>query len=238
VRRPAERHVSPVRLVTGIVLAAWGALFWFLQLTGRDGLYLSSRTRWVIPLGAALFTLAALGRLASVRSVHQETLTSRESLVLGAIALPVVLLLTLPPVTLDSYAVDRRSTFGGTGLQASARDVSGELDFIDVGAAQTFDAALEALHDRAGETIVLEGFVAEGGDLAADELLLARYIVTCCVADATIARVRVIGVPPGAYGVDDWVQVEGQIYPVGREVLVTASTIEAIPVPDRPYLTP
>jgi uncharacterized repeat protein (TIGR03943 family) len=232
------KSFSPVRVLTGLVLAAWGGLFWFLWVSGRDGLYLSTRTSWVIPVGAVLFGLAAIGRLASSRTEHEETLTARESWVLGGIALPVVVLLALPPVTLDSYSVDRRSTFGGTGLQASARDVSGELDFIDVGAAQTFDSALEALHDRAGEEIVLEGFVATGSDLAPDEVLLARYIVTCCVADATIARVRVIGVAPGTLATDDWVRVVGQVYPVGREVLVTATTVEPISVPDRPYLTP
>lgn len=230
--------VSRSRVQIGLVLTAWAGLFWFLWMTGRDGLYLSTRTSWVIPVGAILLTLAAAGRLASARTSSEESVTPRESWVLAGIALPVVLLLALPPVTLDSYSADRRSTFGGTGLQASARDVSGELDFIDVGAAQTFDSALEALHDRAGEEIVLEGFVATTSGLAPDEILLARYIVTCCVADATIARVRVIGVAPGSLAADDWVRVEGQVYPVGREVLVTASSIEPIPVPDRPYLTP
>jgi uncharacterized repeat protein (TIGR03943 family) len=229
---------SPVRVATGSVLAGWAALFWFLLLTGRSTLYLSTRTAWLVPVGAAIMTVAALGRLWSARTLHPDRLTSRETWMLGAIALPVVILLALPPVTLGAFAVDRRSSFAGSGLQASARDVSGELDFIDVGAAQSFDEALAQLTQRAGEEIVLEGFVTIEPDLPADELVLTRYIVTCCVADATVARVRVVGVVPGTFASDDWVRVAGRVYPVGREVLVAAESIEPISVPAHPYLTP
>ena len=50
---------SPVRVATGLALAAWGALFWTLLVTGRTYLYLSSRTAWLVPLGAVIFTVAA-----------------------------------------------------------------------------------------------------------------------------------------------------------------------------------
>jgi uncharacterized repeat protein (TIGR03943 family) len=229
---------SPVRVAAGAVLSLWAALFWFLLLTGRTSLYLSSRTRWLIPVGAVIMTVAAVGRLASARSVRRDTLSRREAWTLGAIAVPAVLLIALPPITLGTYSVDRRSSFAGSEIGATARAVTGELDFVDVGAAQSFDAALKQLTQRGGEAITLEGIVVVDPDLPADELLLARYIVTCCVADATVARVRVVGVPPGAFEGDDWVRVQGRVYPVGREVLVAADSVEQIPVPDQPYLTP
>jgi uncharacterized membrane protein YcgQ (UPF0703/DUF1980 family) len=62
--------------------------------------------------------------------------------------------------------------------------------------------------------------------------------VTCCVADATIAEVRVVNVTPGQFENEDWVQVTGTIFPIGREVIVDASDITAVERPDRPYLTP
>ena len=68
--------------------------------------------------------------------------------------------------------------------------------------------------------------------------MLTRYIVTCCVADATVAQVRIVGLPPGNYPTDEWLQVTGAVYPVGREVLVAADTVQQIPVPSEPYLTP
>jgi uncharacterized membrane protein YcgQ (UPF0703/DUF1980 family) len=62
--------------------------------------------------------------------------------------------------------------------------------------------------------------------------------VTCCTADATVVQVRVVNVTPGRFGPDDWIEVKGRIYPIGREVIVLASSIEEVTRPDRPYLTP
>jgi putative membrane protein len=97
---------------------------------------------------------------------------------------------------------------------------------------------MEQLRARAGEPITLEGFVTKEASAPPDEILLTRYIVTCCVADATIAQVRIVGLPPGDYESDEWLQVTGNVYPVGREVLVAANSATQIPVPEQPYLTP
>ena len=161
-----------------MVLAAWAGLFWFLLLSGRDDLYLSTRTIWVVPIGAV-------------------------------------------------------------GFAVSVGDVgSGPLTLIDVASAQFSKPGELALAKRAGEQVEFVGFVTRYPDTPADEFLLTRFIVTCCVADATIAQVRVVNVPPGRFETNDWVEVRGPIYPLGREVIVNASSIEAVPRPDRPYLTP
>ena len=68
--------------------------------------------------------------------------------------------------------------------------------------------------------------------------MLSRYVVTCCTADASVVQVRVVNVTPGLFVPDDWIEVRGQLYPIGREVIVVASSIEEVPRPDRPYLTP
>jgi uncharacterized repeat protein (TIGR03943 family) len=213
-------------------------MFWVLLVSGRTYLYLSPRTAWLDPLGAVIMTAAAVGCLAFARTGRPEPLTPRNAWMLGAITVPVVLILALPPTTLGTYSVGKRATFGGSAIGATARDVTGPLDFVDIGAAQSFPAAMRQLEARAGEPITLEGFVTREASAPPDEILLTRYIVTCCVADATIAQVRIVGMPPGDYPNDEWLQVTGAVYPVGREVLVAASTATQIPVPDQPYLTP
>jgi uncharacterized repeat protein (TIGR03943 family) len=232
------RGWSAVRIATGVVLAGWAAMFWFLLATGRTSLYLSARTSWLVPAGAGLLSIATVGRLASARVDRPDPLRARDAVVLGAIALPVVILLAMPPVTLGTYAVGRRASFVGSGIGASARTVSGPLDFVDVGAAQSFDPAMQQLAKRAGEELVLDGFVDHESGLPPDEFRLTRFIVTCCTADATIAQVRVVGAPPGTFANDDWVRVTGRVYPLGREVLVAAEDVTAIPPPADPYLTP
>jgi uncharacterized repeat protein (TIGR03943 family) len=229
---------SPARIATSLALGGWAAMFWALWVTGRTYLYLSSRTAWLIPVGASIMTVAAVGRLVTARTTRVERLQPREAWTLGLIAMPVVLVLALPPTSLGAYSVGKRATFGGSAIGATARSVTGPLDFVDIGAAQSFPAAMQQLEARAGESITLEGFVTHEASAPPDELVLTRYIVTCCVADATIAQVRVVGLPPGEYQDDEWISVTGAVYPVGREVLVAADAAAPIPEPDQPYLTP
>ena len=230
---------SPSRVATGVVLAAWAAFFWFLLVSGRWSLYLSTRTFWVVPTGAVLMTIAAVGRLATARVIRPEPLPSATSWTLGVVALPVVLLMVLPPATLSGYALGAPQLVRRVGRRRV--DVGhhvGTISFIDVAAAQSSKTGMAALRSRAGEQVTLEGFVWHEDGATADEILLTRYVVTCCVADATSAQVRVVNVPPGRFKPDDWVSVTGRIYPLGSEILVDASDVHSIPQPEQPYLTP
>jgi uncharacterized repeat protein (TIGR03943 family) len=229
---------SPTRVAAAIVLAAWATLFWFLFATGRWTLYLSGRISWLVPVGATLLTIAAVGRIATARVARPEALRRREAWILGAIVLPVVLVLALPPATLGTFGLARRADFVGAGVAVSGTDVGeGDLSFFDIAAAQITKAGMAEIRGRAGEEVTLEGFVWREDGAAADEIFLTRYVITCCVADATSAQVRVVNVPPGRFTADDWVRITGRIYPLGSEILVDATDVEAIPRPAHPYLT-
>jgi putative membrane protein len=233
------RRWSPTRLAGTVVLAAWAALFWFLWISGREAFYLSTRTDWLVPISALLLTAATVGRLASARVVAPKPLAARELWIMGLMVVPVVLVLFAPVTTLGTFSAGKRAGFSGAGFAASAGDIgSGELTLIDVAAAETSPEGERALAKRAGDNVSLLGFVSIRDDTPADEFLLARYVVTCCVADATIAEVRVVNVTPGQFANEDWVQVTGTIFPIGREVIVDASDIARVERPDHPYLTP
>lgn len=233
------RRVSSSRLAGAAVLGAWAVLFWWLLLTGRQDFYLSTRTQWVVPVGATLLTMAALGRLATVRTREREPVRRRDAWAMAAVVAPVVLMMALPPATLGQFSAGKRSSFASVGVVTSASDIgSGDLSLVDVAAGQTTPEGEAALAARAGERVTFVGFVTRYDDTPADELFLTRYVVTCCVADATIAEVRVVNVTPGAFEPDDWVEVTGAIYPIGREVIVNAEQVVGVDRPERPYLTP
>lgn len=233
-----ELRWSPVRVAGTVVLGAWAALFWFLLVSGRDAFYLSTRTEWVVPVAAVLLTLATFGRLASARAAQTEPLRSRELGVMIAMVVPVLLITILPPATLGSFSAGKRSAVAGAGFSASAGDIAtGDLTLVDVATAQTTPEGERALAKRAGEQVDFIGFVTRYADTPADEFLLTRYVVSCCVADATVAQVRVVNVTPGGFEDNEWVEVTGTIYPIGREVIVNASTILDVPRPERPYLS-
>ena len=234
--RPA---LSPHRVVSGFCLAAWAGLFWFLIVSDRISLYLSSRTDWVVPMGAIVLTVATIGRLLSARVSHAEPLTRKEALGAGLIVLPVVVVLSLPAASLGSYAASRRSSVTSGSFVASAEDVaSGELSLVDVSGATRNPQAMRELVKRAGEQVAFTGFVTRDSSMPANEFVLTRFLISCCVADALSAEARVVGAPPGKFKEDEWVRVEGAMYPLGREVIVDASEVVKVDRPKRPYLNP
>ena len=233
------RRWSPPRVVTGVVLAAWASVFWVLLLSGRSFLYVSSRTFWVIPLGAIALTAAAAGRIATARTSTDERLDRRRAWTAGLIVLPAVAVLVLPPTALGSFAAARRSTTAGGFVVASEEQIAqGPLELVDVAAASWSRDAMRALARRAGSPVDFVGFVTRRTGMPADEFVLTRFIVSCCVADALSVQVRVVGVPPGRFREDAWVRVRGAFYPVGREMLVDASEVTPVPRPEHPYLNP
>lgn len=238
-RAGEARFVSPARVMSALVLGAWAGLFWWLMASGRTSLYLSSRTDWIVPVGALILTAAALGRLASLRVAHPETLSWRSAAGMGVIVLPVVIVLALPAASLGTYAAGRRSSFASGGVVTSAADISsGELSLVDVAGGLRSREGMRALVNRAGEKVSFTGFVDRQPSSPADEFVLTRFMISCCVADALSVQVRVVGAPPGELSNDDWVRVEGAMYPLGREVIVDASAVEPVPKPKHPYLNP
>ena len=149
------------------------------------------------------------------------------------------MILAAPPATLGTFSAGKRADFAGAGFATSASDIGdGSITLVDVAAGQTSPEGERALAARAGETVRFVGFVSRFDDTPADEFVLTRYVVSCCVADAMIASVRTVNVTPGVFAEDEWVEVRGTIYPVGREVIVSASAIRKVERPERPYLTP
>lgn len=232
-----RRRWNPARVSVGLGLAVWAALFWYLLGSGRWALYLSSRVAWVIPAGAVVLTLVAVGRLATARSTVQDALGIRQALSLGAIVLPAVAVLMFRPFTFGSAFVSTQSLTRGF-VSGGADLSSGPVTLAAVASAQWSKDGQRALVERAGSSVSFEGFVDLRDGMPADEFMLSRFMVSCCAADAIGISVRVVGAPPAKFKPDQWVRVEGTIYPVGSQVVVDASNIVPIPQPENPYLNP
>lgn len=235
----ASRAISPKRLATAAILGGWASVFWFLLIADRTSLYLSTRTAWVVPVGAIILTLAFVGRLVSLRSAASEGFTPIEAFGYFVLVLPVVVVLVLPPTALTSFAASRRSNISGAGFVASAEDVAtGDLSLGDVAGAMRTNEGRAALAERAGDEVSFIGFVSRDQSTPADEFTLTRFVVSCCVADALSVQVRVVGAPPGRFTKDQWVRVTGKLYPLAEEAIVDATNIIEVPRPKRPYISP
>lgn len=231
--------MSTRRLVdTGVVLA-WCALFWFVLLTGRTPLYLSSRTDWLIPVGAGILTLISIGKLLSLKSEHDEPLDASRIWSAVLLVTPVLLVVSLPPASLGAFAASRRGSLTSAGLSADASEIAeGPIDLIDIASALRSDDAMEVLRSRAGDEVTLVGFVTRDESDPVGTFTLNRFIISCCVADAIAVKVQVLGAAGGEVEEDDWARVKGRIFPLEDQVAVDAVSIERIERPKSPYLDP
>jgi uncharacterized repeat protein (TIGR03943 family) len=236
----APKRVSPARLAGAAGIGVWAGLFWFVLFSGRTALYLGSRTRWVVPMGAVLLTIVFLGRLASVRVYGEvEPIRRRDSWTFAVIAIPVVVLLAIPTASLGTFSVARRASLSAGGFSSGeAIPPTGDLSFVHVGSAQINRETMRALVARAGSTSSFTGFVDRRPGEPADEFLLSRFLISCCIADALSIQVRVVNAPPGEFESDEWVRATGALYPLGREVILDAREVVTVPKPKHPYLSP
>jgi uncharacterized repeat protein (TIGR03943 family) len=234
-----------------VALGAWAALFWMLILTHRSALYLSPRVAWTIPFGAVMLTAVTLGQLAAVRTQHPEPLRARPALVVGLIVLPAVVIAVLPPITLGSFAASRRSALDADVARQIADKVNtqpsaGSTPFhIDislawVGAALRSDegfTALSTMVQRQGPDVDFTGVVTlPEGTTPPDGFVLARFVVSCCLADAVSVQVPVFGQPASGFVADEWVDVHGDLVFEGSAISIRAASVESVPTPAQPYL--
>ena len=231
---------SAVRIGTGLVLRLLGGRVLVpARSPGRTSLYLSTRTGWLVPSGALLLTTAAIGRLATGACARHDPLTPSRDL--GA--------------RRDRLAgrVLARAASGHARTPTRSADVASFVGIRHRRQRPGRDRAARLRRRRRGADV--RGLREGARDprrrsdrarrvrrrsirrRAPDEFLLTRFIVTCCIADATIAQVRVVGVAPGTFAQDDWVRVEGRVYPRrsrgagGRRSRFSGSRAAGAPVP-------
>jgi uncharacterized repeat protein (TIGR03943 family) len=229
---------SQSRLATGLALAIWAVLFWYILLAERTSFYFASRTSWLVPVGAITLTVAMLGRVISSRVAHAEPVSPKQFGALVVLIAPAVLIMAFPPATLGSFAVSRRSsaTIKGAYVSATDRELSrGDLSLVDI-FGLSYYGELDKLAPRAGTTSSFTGFVTRSPTDGANEFQLNRFMISCCPGDAVSVNIRIVGAPSGQFEQDDWVRVTGKIYPIGKEVIVDALKVEPVPRPQRPYL--
>jgi uncharacterized repeat protein (TIGR03943 family) len=231
-----RRGVSPARLAVGLGLAAWAGLFWYLLISGKWSLYLAARVDWLVPVAAVAFSVGAVGRLATARVDVPRELSVREGRSLALMLAPVLLILIVPPGTLTSFAAERRTTFSLEQFSASNPIQEGEpLTFQQLVGAQAGAQASPELVAREGEMIDLVGLAMSPG---ADGFVLTRFVVSCCVVDATVAEMPVRGVQaPVEEG--DWVEVKGPLaIDEAGQAVIDSPQVSPSEQPDPPYLYP
>jgi uncharacterized repeat protein (TIGR03943 family) len=91
-----------------------------------------------------------------------------------------------------------------------------------------------------GQKVKVQGFVIHPPDLDKHHLLLARFVITCCAADAYPAGLPVkLSASQEQYPADSWLEVEGQMVTENlagkRQLTINSTSLKQIPQPKNPY---
>lgn len=243
------------------VLGLLGLFFGTHAARGTITNYIAGQYVWLTWAAAGLFLALAAARASELRHSghthppghnhdHAHAGSARAWVGIGITALPLVLGVLAPSEPLGSAAVDDTLANSLSQVQVAPGaplDIAPEertlLDWL-----QTIQAARD-LRTLEGQRATLEGFVYRGaGQTGPEQFMVARFVVSCCVADAqaiglTIAA-EAAGAEAAALREDDWVRVRGafrvrELDSAPALVLVAdADGITPIDRPAHPYLYP
>ncbi|GAC1626110.1 MAG: hypothetical protein NVS4B2_05130 [Chloroflexota bacterium] len=210
-----------------------------LWLTGTLGYYVNDRTVWIVLFGGVLFLAVGAATVTSaLRRSHDIEPLSWRTVVF---VVPVLVGLVLPARPL-SAASGQSSSLGALQLASHISSGSGGDEF------GTWVAALANHPDPAwwaGRHVTLVGFVSHQVGLPARSMIVGRYLVTCCVVDATMfgfpVQIDHGEVPAqggwiqvsGTFGRRYWTDPSGQQYPI-----VEHARLARVTIPSSPYLSP
>jgi uncharacterized repeat protein (TIGR03943 family) len=109
---------------------------------------------------------------------------------------------------------------------------------------KTFRASSAVNEDAAilGQSARFVGFVHQDEHYGPNHFMVVRYMVSCCVADASALGLLVSSPDVAKLESDQWVEVSGVFTPGDLDVwkmpVLVADSITPVAVPDQPYLYP
>jgi putative membrane protein len=226
-----------------LTLLGLGLYLYSRIFTGTLLFYINQRFAWLVMMAGIV--LMAVGGSYRYRSNHDHAHHAHAFSWGGVLLIGVLIALGLliPPKPLGAAAMGNREVNLGTLVSSQGNSITptqaGEKNILDwlIAFQQTPDPAAFA-HQSAH----LIGFVYRDDRFNGESFMLSRFVVSCCVADATaiglIVRSPLAASLPG----DQWVEVSGH-FEAGEfsgkptPILITEA-ITRTTAPNQPYLYP
>jgi uncharacterized repeat protein (TIGR03943 family) len=165
------------------------------------------------------------------------------------VMLPVLLAVLVSPQPLGASALANREVNQGVSqnslpgvIGAATQKATTEMNVLDWWT--KFRSVDSANTDRQiiGQQARLVGFVYHDEKYGADNFLLVRYVVSCCVADASALGLVIASDQAAQLADDQWIEVSGTFAPGDLDgwqlPLLVAEQITPVEVPNQPYLYP
>ncbi|HLO89487.1 MAG TPA: TIGR03943 family protein [Nostocaceae cyanobacterium] len=234
-----------------IAITAWGILMLKYWLTDKLNLLIHPDYFWLVISGA--IGLLVVGFLKGMQLRQRRRITEVNNVQhfslfppgwgSGLLLITAILgLLITPRVFSSQTALDRGVTelIGATRSQPQAFRATirpEERSLVDW--VRTLNVYPEP-DAYTGQKVKVQGFVIHPPEFSQEHLFLARFIITCCAADAYPAGLPVkLSGSRDQYPPDTWLEVEGQMITetiVGkRHLTIDAKSLKKIPQPKNPY---
>ncbi len=227
------------------ILLGLGVYLAHLILTGNLSNYINQRFAWLVYVGAGIFVLLALVNVFSglARSPdghdHQHYEIGWDILLI--VSLPLLLGFLIPSRSLGIEAVNGGVSLSPVGVQSAAAFQRSPLDRNILDWLREFDRAVTPaeFNDQEAEVI---GFVYREPSHEADGFMLARFTMSCCVADAFPIGMPVNWNDSGDLTAGAWVRVTGALQAASFAgefmPVLFADAVELVDEPAQAYLYP
>lgn len=237
-----------------VVLFGLALYFTWNIVSGNLTNYINTRFVWLSYVAAALFLLLALSSAWALLRERREHAHPHHDHdhdhdhgrmswpMLAIVALPLVLGTLVPSRPLGADAIDGNLslTAANTTLTNAAFSINplerNVLDWLRV-----FNG-LGDYEDVNGEPADIIGFVYKEPMFGDDRFMVARFTISCCVADASALGVPVAWDAAEDLRADTWVRVQGTFrvddFRDDRVPVLHAASVEQIEQPEHPYLYP
>ncbi|MEJ5313631.1 MULTISPECIES: TIGR03943 family putative permease subunit [Anaerolinea] len=246
------------RSFQALIMAGLGAFLLFQVVNGGITFYIHQRFVWLVVVGAILLLVIAQTLFQSRSQIneddphehsdgedddHHHVLTP--GWVLWLMILPVMMGVLLPQRALSASVIQNRGIQTGGTLSSNTQviqvqDIPPEqrtvLDWVRLFSQSDTRAQIK------GQPVDVIGFVYRDPRLPAGQFMVARFTLTCCVADASALALIVSWEDADSLVENRWVRVRGVLDETlldGHPApLVLAKQVEEVPEPSQPYLYP
>ncbi len=232
-----------------LLLLGLGLYFVYNIVTGNLANYVNARFGWLSYIAAGLFLLLgaiSVGVLLRGQDDHDHhhdhDHTPLTWGVLAIIAVPLVFGTLIPSRPLGAAAVEGNISLNSSISTSSITTFTGDpltwnvLDWL-----RAFNQSddLSSFNSREADVV---GFVYREITFPDDQFMVARFTISCCVADSSAIGLPVVFADAADFPADTWVQIHGT-FQVGEfrgdtVPLLYADTIKVIEQPEHPYLYP
>jgi len=230
--------------VRAALMLGLGGYFVVTIASGSLTNYVNERFSWLSYVAAALFLLLGFFGVYDLFQKHKRDEHHHDHslswLSLVIIAIPLLMGLLIPSRPLGASAAGSVSLNAASSGQTTAVDVPPQnrtvLDWL-----RAFYNAQNPPSFNGQQADVI-GFVYVEPRFAAGQFMVARFAISCCVADARAIGLPVVWEQAPSLHQGDWVRVQGA-FQVGdfegdSTPLLHATSVEPTSQPDHPYVYP